>query len=212
MKVGITQRIDIVKGYKEQRDSLDQRMIEWVVKAGFDPVLIPNSLVDISKPFKKQNILDKWIKSIELEGIIISGGNDIGEAPKRDLTEKFLLHMSKKIKMPVLGICRGMQIMAIYEGADLKKVKGHVGTRHSLEVEEVEEDKFPATVNSYHNYGLVGCPESFKVLAKAEDMEVEAISHNKLPWEGWMWHPEREDNFSIKEINRLRSLFQNEQK
>jgi len=39
IKIGITQRVDKVDSYNEYRDALDQKMIDWVVDAGFIPIL-----------------------------------------------------------------------------------------------------------------------------------------------------------------------------
>ena len=46
-------------------------------------------------------------------------------------------------------------------------------------------------VNSFHQYGFLKCPPFFKVLAKSNDGVIEAVSHEELNWEGWMWHPEK---------------------
>ena len=36
--------------------------------------------------------------------------------------------------------------------------------------------------------------------------EIEAMRHGTLPWEGWMWHPEREANFSPRDLARMKAL------
>jgi len=210
MKIGITQRVDKIIEYGEIRDSLDVRMIRWVSQSGFIPIPIPNGLVDISKPHSEQLELESWLKILKIDALVLSGGNDIGTIAERDLTEKYLLNWSEKKKIPVLGICRGMQMIAFYKGAELKSVEGHVNTRHVLNsnLNNVNEI-FPETVNSYHNQSLVSCPESFKVLAVSEDGNIEAIAHKQLPWEAWMWHPEREDIFSSHDISRIKKLFTN---
>jgi putative glutamine amidotransferase len=61
--------------------------------------------------------------------------------------------------------------------------------------------------NSYHTQGLLSCPDGFTVLASSEDGEIEAIRHQTLLWEGWMWHPERSQDFAARDIERLRALF-----
>ena len=62
-------------------------------------------------------------------------------------------------------------------------------------------------VNSYHAYSITECPKGFEILALSEDGEIEAIRHSSLPFEGWMWHPEREIKFSNNDIYRLKKLF-----
>ncbi len=105
--------------------------------------------------------------------------------PARDATERYLLSWAEKNLVPVLGICRGMQMMGVWAGGSLKRMAGQV-TRHLLQGEVVGE------VNSFHDFSLSGCPLGFEVVARSEDGEIEAIRHTDLPWEGWMWHPERE--------------------
>jgi putative glutamine amidotransferase len=61
-------------------------------------------------------------------------------------------------------------------------------------------------VNSYHNFSLAHCPPGFVVTARAEDKTIEAIRHTILPWEGWMWHPEREPQFNTTDVMRFRAL------
>ena len=130
----------------------------------------------------------------------ISGGNDIGEFPDRDIVEDWLLDHAEKNKLPALGICRGMQMMAVRYGAKLDLVDGHVGTHHYL------TGVIKGRVNSYHNQGFRTSPK-FRSLAWSEDGNIEAIGHEFLPWEGWMWHPERELIFSPRDIERLKALF-----
>jgi putative glutamine amidotransferase len=76
-----------------------------------------------------------------------------------------------------------------------------VRTRHRLSGEITGE------ANSYHGFSLASCPEGFEVLAQSEDGEIEAIRHQSLPWEGWMWHPEREALFSARDVQRIKALF-----
>jgi N5-(cytidine 5'-diphosphoramidyl)-L-glutamine hydrolase len=106
-------------------------------------------------------------------------------------------------RLPALGICRGMQMMAVWSGVKLSPVTGHVRTRHSLRG-EVSGD-----VNSFHNLALSDCPPDFVVIARSEDGSIEAIRHTSLLWEGWMWHPEREETFASQDIRRLKMLFGN---
>jgi gamma-glutamyl-gamma-aminobutyrate hydrolase PuuD len=183
---------------------LDQRLVLWLVHAGFLPVAVPNTLSDTGH--SSEQTLESWLQAIQPGALILSGGNDIGEYPARDATERYLLSWAEAKQMPVLGICRGLQMMAVWAGVDLVKKEGHVGTRHQLEVASWK-DEWPANVNSYHNWVLSSCPEGFEVAALAEDSSIEAVKHATLPWEGWMWHPEREAPFSSQDTKRLKRLF-----
>ncbi|MDC1450335.1 gamma-glutamyl-gamma-aminobutyrate hydrolase family protein [Candidatus Thioglobus sp.] len=204
MIIGITQRVDKIDSYNEYRDSLDQRLIDWVIKSGFLPVPIPNTLVSLHN----QNHTDllNWIQKIKINAILLSGGNDIGDIKHRDLTEKYLLSWAEKNKKPVLGICRGMQMMGIYSGVSLKEVGGHIKTKHRLLFEKKHKLFLPSTVNSFHNFSLDQCPEKFDILARSEAGDIEAIKHMSLPWEGWMWHPERESSFNEIDTMRLKKI------
>ena len=210
MNIGISQRVDNIEAHNEWRDALDQRMNAWVIEAGFIPVPVPNSLVDMSLSGDSQPMLERWLHSLHIDALLLSGGNNIGEIPKRDLTENSLLTWAEKNSKPVLGICRGMQMMGVYAGGSLIKVDGHVRTYHKLQTHNDFEKSFPKSVNSYHNLALKDCPDMFQILAKSEDGNLEAMRHKDLPWEAWMWHPEREKVFTRNNQERFRKLVNNE--
>lgn len=200
--VAVSQRVDNYPDLNETRDSLDQRLTTFLLAAGFMPVPVSNRLCNISS--NKQydyGALHSWLISVKPQAFVISGGNDIGEYIERDITEIYLLNHAEERKIPLLGICRGMQMMAHWAGTELRRINGHVRTRHTISGEIFGE------VNSYHHFTLSACPAEFKILARSEDGEIEAISHDTLPWEGWMWHPERESKFNSRDLNRLRGLF-----
>ena len=207
--IGITQRIDKVKAYDEWRDSEDQRLVEWVIDAGFIPVPIPNNLVKTSSESGGHPLLEQWLNLLNINALLLSGGNDIGMAAQRDVTENFLLKWAEKHNKPVLGICRGMQMMGLHVGGKLIKVSGHVNTRHKLQYDKVTTINTVESVNSFHNYALEGCPDVFSVLAKSDDGNIEAIRHREFPWEAWMWHPEREGSFLMNHLERFKELINN---
>ncbi len=190
--VVISQRVDQIADRNERRDALDQRLVEFLLAAGYLPVPLPNVLGDGAS---------EWLTAIQPKAIVLSGGNDIGLCFTRDATERAILVYAKNNKLPVLGICRGMQMMAHWSGAELKSVTGHIKSRHSL------SGSITGEVNSYHAFSLARCPEGFEVLARSEDGQIEAIRHRWLPWEGWMWHPEREGDFAAYDLQRIRVLF-----
>lgn len=201
--VAVSQRVEFYPDRDERRDSLDQRLCMWLRSGGFLPIPVPNCMsaasVDIANGAQRN--LHAWLYAIRPSAVVLSGGNDIGEYPDRDITERSLLAWAEEIGVPVLGICRGMQMMSVQATGMLKPIQGHVRTRHHLCGDIVGE------VNSFHKFTLTGCPPGFEVLARAEDNEIEAIRHVDLPWEGWMWHPEREQDFSLRDLGRVRKLF-----
>jgi putative glutamine amidotransferase len=199
--VAVSQRVDHFPERNERRDALDQRLIIFLLVAGFTPVPVPNGLY-LAFPDGRYDheALDRWLAAVKPQAFVLSGGNDIGQCRERDLTEGWLLDHAKAHQMPVLGICRGMQLIAHWAGVGLHPVHGHIGTRHRLVGEVTGE------INSYHRFALAACPAAFEVIARSEDGEIEAIRHQSLPWEGWMWHPEREECFSARDIERLKRL------
>jgi putative glutamine amidotransferase len=209
VNIGISQRVDNIEAHNEWRDALDQRMNAWVIEAGFIPVPVPNSLVDMSLSGDSQPMLERWLHSLHIDALLLSGGNDIGSVPHRDLTERYLLRWAEKNSKPVLGICRGMQMIGTYSGVELIHADGHVNTRHQLNINYDYGQSLPKSVNSYHNLVLQECPTQFEVLATSEDGNIEAIMHRELSWEGWMWHPEREEKFSINDLDRFKKLIIN---
>ncbi len=190
--VAVSQRVDAFPERAEVRDALDQRLNMFLVAAGYLPVPVPNGLHPDAKA---------WLARVSPQAIILSGGNDIGQCPARDTTESALLDHAQKHSLPVLGICRGMQMMAHWMGVGLRAINGHVRTRHTLSGELTH------TVNSYHGFTLLDCPPGCEILAYSEDGAIEAIRHQTLPWEGWMWHPEREAHFDAHDIQRIQALF-----
>lgn len=199
MKVALyTQRVEIIESYNERRDCADQRIADFIEACGFLPIPVPN----------KSKCAEEIIINMHPSGIILTGGNSLvaygGNAPERDAMDAELIRLAIKYKIPLYGFCRGMQSILDYFGNELINVKGHVALYHYI-----QEGKEKHKVNSYHNQGCIqlkdGC--GLAVTAKSEDGVIESVCHISLPIIGTMWHPEREENFASKDIDRVKKLF-----
>jgi putative glutamine amidotransferase len=189
--------VDVRPERGECRDALDQRLPWLVCEAGGIPAPVPNGLHEAG--------LNRWLAVLRPGAVVLSGGNDLGDRADRDRTEEALLAYAHDNALPLLGICRGMQMLAAWAGTPLRAVGGHVAVRHRLLGADVA-GPWPKEVNSFHAFALASCPRGFQVAAWSEDGAIEAIRHNELPWEGWMWHPEREPKIDLADSLRLRLL------
>jgi N5-(cytidine 5'-diphosphoramidyl)-L-glutamine hydrolase len=202
-RLGITQRVERINGYEEQRDCLDRRWASMVVQLGYLPLPLPNIAAG-----QVPMLLD----NLKLDGVLFSGGNSIASlnpsaddsSPERDEFELALLSESFDRKIPVVGICRGMQLINVRLGGRLSPVKGHVAERHLI----THQDglPMPEMVNSYHNWGISSDELATELIPLAFDSagNIEAFEASVKNILGIMWHPEREHPFNPLDIELIR--------
>jgi putative glutamine amidotransferase len=180
--------------------------VRAVERAGGRAVLIPPDDDGIDE------VLDA------VDGIVFSGGNDmgaetygavadpatIGTNPARDSGELALLTAALERDLPVLAICRGVEVLNVVRGGDLVQhlpdIVGH--ERHRAVVGEfsqhpvrVDPDSRLAEVRgdvmSHHHQGLGKIGDGLREVAWAEDGVVEAVEDPAKPFVvGVLWHPE----------------------
>lgn len=199
--VVITQRVDAIASRSEYRDGLDVRLSEWLIEAGLSPFPIPNCLAGTDYFYH-------WINHVNPCCIILSGGGDVFHVDQRSDLENQLLNYAERKNVAVLGICRGMQVLAKRAGVGLVRIEGHVNSLHSLISCNQSDLLIPARVNSYHNFCIESVPVGYRAIALSSDNCIEGIKHSSLPWEGWMWHPERNAQFANIDTVRLRNLIE----
>ena len=150
-------------------------------------------------------------------GLILSGGGDVDPAlygqenaacfgvdKARDLSEMRLIEAYLRARKPILGICRGHQILNVYFGGSLTQhlpgAERHVPGKAGDNVHETKAlpGSFPAElygeyfpVNSAHHQGVDRLAGELEALQWAEDGVIEACRHRSLPVFSVQWHPER---------------------
>jgi len=191
-------------------DTLENNYINYFEKFGIKLIPISNSTKNINSYFEK----------FPISGIILSGGNDINpelynkkinESEKkklfisneRDETEKELLRIAIKKKIPVLGICRGMQFINVFFKGKLINIKeenqseiGHLATEHTIKIINNKAKKLlnnESRINSYHGYGInkKTLSSELEIFAQTDDALIEGLYHPLFPIVGIQWHPER---------------------
>ncbi|ARS90820.1 type 1 glutamine amidotransferase [Natrarchaeobaculum aegyptiacum] len=207
-RIGLTQRVYEVEAYEERRDCLDQRWGPFVQSFGLDPVPLPNRVEDVAG----------YVDRLELDGVVVTGGNDFAHledgtnvAPERDEFERTLLEAAIDRNLPVLGVCRGLQLLNLHFGGSLRDVDGHVAKEHELEVDPnataLEDVPRTIPVNSYHGYGIGedDLGDGLRVCGHVSDGTIEWVEHDRYPITGIMWHPERESPSSGLDRRIIRS-------
>ena len=119
-----------------------------------------------------------------------------------------MLEWAQHHKIPLFGICRGLQFINQYFDGTLQKIKNHVGTTHKIyRIQENKELPQQTEVNSFHNYAVRQLGVDLHPLYVCSNRNVEAFQHNVLPIIGIMWHPERETTTQSIDTYLFGSLF-----
>ncbi len=207
----------------EKGCELAQGYYASVLAAGGVPVVIP--------PYEDEDALRRTLDGVD--ALLLSGGGDLnpllvgeepiptlrGVCPQRDAAEMRLVRMAMARQMPILGICRGMQVLAAVQGGTLYQDLGvqyadapllkhsqdmpREYASHSIRVEsgsllekifsptESTEAAIRLNVNSFHHQAVRTAGNGLRICAWAADGVAEALeSTEHKNVLGVQWHPE----------------------
>ncbi|MCF2617487.1 type 1 glutamine amidotransferase [Oscillibacter valericigenes] len=147
------------------------------------------------------------------DALLLPGGGDMepwrygqsntasrGLEPERDTAELMLLERFTAAGKPVLGICRGIQVINVFFGGTLcQDLPGHSAVDGHDSFHTVRTARSPllavcgplCRVNSAHHQAADAPGRGLRAVQWAEDGAVEAVCHDCLPVWGVQWHPER---------------------
>ncbi len=214
--IGITTRQPVIpsSGGEERAHVANEVYTDAVMKAGGTPILLPPA-----QPSEAPRVLDR------LDGILLSGGGDIEPRlyggkyhddmyqidESRDLYEFELSRGARDRRMPVLAICRGLQVMNVALGGTLiEDIPSEIGsTDHSIlgpgvvdchQTVRIEPDSLvaetigaeTACVNSIHHQAVRAVAPGLRAAGWTSDGVVEVLDPEDHSWPllAVQWHPE----------------------
>lgn len=224
--------IGIIPLWDEEKESIWMvpGYLDGIRDAGGIPVILP-----LTPKMEDIGQLDSVI-----DGYLFTGGHDVdprmyGEeplpvcgtcCPERDILEKEIYKIASQEDKPVLGICRGIQLLNVLHGGTLyqdlpqqfvgtKEIDHHMTAPYDRTVHEVNItegtplyqllQQKTLSVNSYHHQGIRTLGVGLEVMAVSEDGLTEGICvpDKKFIW-GIQWHPE----FIYHKDDTARKIFQ----
>lgn len=204
--------IGITGNYGELTCKLGKGYYKSILKAGGVPVIIP--------PLGDTDCIINTLEHID--GLLLSGGADFnplyaGEEPQsklssinseRDLPELLITQLAYNRQIPILGICRGIQTIAMTLGGQvMQDISETAHIKHSQDADRSEPthsvnivegsilsslyEEQHIYVNSFHHQAVGDTGQRFRVTARSADGLIEAIEsteHKSIM--GVQWHPE----------------------
>ena len=205
--------IGITANFTNGDATLRDRYYAQLVAAGATPIILP--------PVADKHVIINTLD--HLDGLLLSGGGDYnplwaGEEPSpqlhginatRDLAELLITRLAYNRQIPMLGICRGIQTLAMALGGTVKQ---DIGNKQNLVKHSQDADRNEPThsvemvadsmlnkiygtdrllVNSFHHQAVAKPGAAFRTVATAPDGTIEAIESSEFkPILGVQWHPE----------------------
>ncbi len=204
--------IGLTSDYEDINATIRSVYYRQIAKAGGIPVIIP--------PVAERHIIVNTLE--HLDGLVLTGGGDYnplwsGEEPvphlhhinaERDLAELLITRLSFRRQIPMLGICRGIQTLAIALGGKvIQDINPSIKVKHNQDADRTEPThsvtfapgselekiygKDQLFVNSFHHQAVGNPGPRFHVTAKSADGIVESIESSEYKSIlGVQWHPE----------------------
>ena len=216
--VGVSLRVITTNDHRGPRDAINHNWHKLFNQYNIVPIFIPN----------QPDLVASLLKDISVSALLLVGGNNVGPideyersihiddvSTERDATEYAIIDYALRHHKPILGVCRGMQILNTYfDGHIVRNLKdvnlashSHVDVTHDLDIVDSEYQSYlranSAHTNSFHSNAVTEATLSAELLpfAIARDGIVEGVYHPNYPIIGMQWHPERPD--SAENIDRM---------
>lgn len=192
-----------VRGLRRDGVVAARRVVEAVRRAGGEPVILPPS----RSPKDVTAVADRC------HGLVLPGGADLDPAcygsrtpaaddgdRMHDDTDIALARWALRTRMPLLAICRGMQVLNVALGGTLLEEVAASSVEHHEGFHRVELD--PACtvaaamgtecpiVSSYHHQAIDRLGDELRVSGRAADGCIEAVEHDSGAVLAVQWHPE----------------------
>lgn len=208
--------IGVVPLYDIQRDSL------WMIPGYLDGIAAAGGIPVVLPLTEDEQVLGQLANDVD--GFLMTGGQDVSPAlygeerldscgetlPVRDGMESRIFQLCLERDVPVLGICRGIQLMNVLLGGTLyqdlpsqhpTETEHHMSPPYDRPVHQVEICKGTPLfdliqtermdVNSYHHQAVRDKAPALQTMAVSEDGLIEAVCLPERPFV-WavQWHPE----------------------
>jgi putative glutamine amidotransferase len=145
----------------------------------------------------------------QYQGLVLTGGADVGKNLERDRIEKIYIDRALSLGIPVLAVCRGMQLVNVHLGGTLiedifESFCVHGLDRELLSTEGMKISQMPSSfhevilspshiilVNSRHHQAIDKLAEGFRATGISPDGIIEMAENDQFIMV--QWHPERQE-------------------